>query len=188
MQVLMGGRLWRWASRVLPGVSGAGSGVQAGNLYQRSLAGWDQVEAPNPSRQGTELRTPVSQNQGFAHSWMQMLRRQLQGTSLVVQQLKVQASNAGVQIRSLVWEIISHMSHGRAKVFSTRWFQVYFVLFCFVFHLSALLSSVLAFLSGRFSYEKQDGSHQFSYPQIGQASSVWLGSRPIFDSIAEARD
>lgn len=80
------------------------------------------------------------------------------------------------------------MSHGRAKIFSTRWFQVYFVLFCFVFHLSALLSSVLAFLSGRFSYEKQDGSHQFSYPQIGQASSVWLGSRPIFDSIAEARD
>lgn len=62
--------------------------------------------------------------------------------------------------------------------------------FCFGFfsHLSALLSSVLASLSGRFSHEKQDGGHQFSYPPTGQASSVWLGSRPIFDTITEARD
>lgn len=65
---------------------------------------------------------------------------------------------------------------------------LYFVLFCFVFHLSALLSSVLVFPLRDSPHEKQDGSHQFSYPQTGQASSVWLGSRPIFDSIAEGRD
>ena len=93
----------------------------------------------------------------------------------------------GVRIRSLVWEMISHMSHSMAKIFSKRWFQVYFVSFFFS-HLSALLSSVLASLSGRFSHEKQDGGHQFSYPPTGQASSVWLGSRPIFDTITEARD
>ena len=62
---------------------------------------------------------------------------------------------------------------------------------CFFFHLSALLSSVLASLSGRFSHEKQDGGHQFSYPQtrhhwsgLGQGQSLTQLLRPDIDLLS----
>lgn len=61
-------------------------------------------------------------------------------------------------------------------------------IFWFFFHLSALLSSVLASLSGRFSHEKEDGGHQFRYPQtghdrsgLGQGQSLTQLLRPEID-------
>ena len=96
----------------------------------------------------------------------------------------------GVWVQSLDWEIISHMSHGMVKIFFKRRFQVYFVFFS---HLSALLSFVLASLSGRFSHEKQDGGHQFSYPQtghhrsgLGQGQSLTQLLRPEIDLLSPA--
>lgn len=67
---------------------------------------------------------------------------------------------------------VSLIVGSRCSKDSFKYLGVFLFLFLFFSHLSALLSSVLASLSGRFSHEEQDGGHQFSNPQTG---SHWSG-------------